>query len=73
MDLGNPYLIASGLFIGLVGMVMLMYGRKQENLRAVGAGLALCIYPYFVGSLLAVWGVFLLILAALWAANRYLG
>lgn len=60
MDFDNPAVLFSGLFIGLVGMVLFMYGKKQHNLRCLVGGLAMCVFPYFVTSLALTW-----ILAAL--------
>ncbi len=57
MDLGNPALLISGLFIGVVGAAVFMYGKKQCNLRCLAVGAALCIYPYFVSSLLLLWRI----------------
>jgi len=55
MNLSDPAVLISGLFIGLVGVALFMYGKKQCNLRFLGAGAALCIYPYFVSSVLLIW------------------
>lgn len=60
MDLGNPWTLISGLVIGLVGMVLFMYGKREQNLRALGAGVVLCVYPYFVASVVLMWVVFAL-------------
>lgn len=70
MDFGSPWSIISGLFIGLVGLVLLNYGRKEISIRMLAAGLAMCIYPYFVTSLLYTWLCFAGILALLWAWQR---
>jgi hypothetical protein len=55
MDFDNPAALFSGLFIGLVGMGLFMYGKKQQNLRCLVGGMAMCVYPYFVTSLLLTW------------------
>jgi hypothetical protein len=45
-----------GLFAGIVagafGMAYIVYGKRQGKLAPVIAGLLLCIYPYFIDSLL---------------------
>ncbi len=41
-----------GLFAGLVGMAYFMYGKREAKLSALLCGTAMCIYPYFVASLL---------------------
>lgn len=38
------------LFIGLIGMGFIMYGRKRPDIVAIVAGLILVVYPYFVSS-----------------------
>ncbi|MFH1830375.1 MAG: hypothetical protein ABH871_06335 [Pseudomonadota bacterium] len=48
-------LIATGLlywdvFISLVGVGFLMYGKKRPDYLAMAIGLALAVYPYFVGK-----------------------
>ncbi len=50
MDLSSPWSIFAGLVLGLIGMGLLMYGKKQASPRAIVAGLALCVLPYFVAS-----------------------
>jgi hypothetical protein len=57
--------------IGVVGFVVFNYGRREGDLRAAGAGIAMCVYPYFVTSLLVLWGVFVLMCAGLWAWSRW--
>jgi len=71
MDIGNPWTLISGLVIGLVGMVLFMYGKREQNLRALGAGVVLCVYPYFVASVVLMWVVFALVLGAAWALGKY--
>lgn len=57
MDLDNPGLLLSSLLIGLLGFSLLVYGKKSGNLRALGIGLAMCVFPYFVHSLALMWGL----------------
>ncbi len=72
MTVDNPWLLASGLLIGLVGLMVLNHGRREVNLRMLSAGLFLCVYPYFVSSLLLLWGVFAATLAVLALVGRNL-
>lgn len=65
MDLSNPWLLLSGVLIGMVGFVLFNHGRKNADLRTLGTGLALCVYPYFVSSLLVLWLVFAAMMGAL--------
>ena len=42
--------IIGGLVFGSIGFVAFVYGKKLSNFRALGIGVALMIYPYFVRS-----------------------
>lgn len=72
MDLGNPWALFSGLFVGLVGMFLFNHGRKELDFRTLSAGVVMCIYPYFVGSLVVLWMIFAAIMAGLYALNKYI-
>ena len=43
-------LIAS-VFLGIIGTGYVMYGRKAQHPVALVAGVLLCVFPYFVDSL----------------------
>ncbi len=58
MDFGNPWSLLSGIIISMVGMVLFMRGKKDVNMPCLGAGIALCVYPYFVSSLILMWVLF---------------
>ncbi len=55
MDFDKPWLLMSGIAIGLVGFGLLVYGKKQSSLRFMTVGLAMCVFPYFVTSLAVMW------------------
>jgi hypothetical protein len=63
MDMDGNLLMASLLF-GLVGMGMLMYGKKSGRVIPIGAGLGLMVLPYFITNLV----VLLVVCAALTGA-----
>ncbi len=46
----------NGLFVGLVagafGMAYFVYGKRQTKFVPMIAGILLCVYPYFIDSLL---------------------
>ena len=67
MDSG--WLIWSGLF-SVIGMAVFVYGKRQRLGTPLLIGLALMIYPYFVASTLAVVGIGMLLLGALYLGNR---
>ncbi|MBY0263387.1 MAG: hypothetical protein K2Q20_13650 [Phycisphaerales bacterium] len=50
MDLSDPWSLFVGLLLGLIGMGLLMYGKKAASPKAIVGGLVLCVVPYFVAS-----------------------
>jgi hypothetical protein len=70
MDLGDPLVLISGFLIGGVGFVLLIYGKKQFNLKCLATGLAMCIFPYFVSSLLVMWLAAAACIGGLYVASR---
>ena len=73
MDLGNPLALLSGLIIGGIGFVLFVLGKKQHNVRCLVTGVAMCVFPYFVGSLLALWLIAAACLGGLYAWTRFGG
>jgi hypothetical protein len=71
MDFDNPWNLFSGLLIGAVGFLMFNYGRKEQDFRTLFAGVALCVYPYFIASVVLIWVVFAAILGGLYALSKY--
>jgi hypothetical protein len=63
LNLGLSSLVAGG-FISLVGLAVLMYGRKEVRIPHIVTGVILVIFPYFVG----IWWLELVIAAVLLAA-----
>lgn len=66
----DPTWLFLSLFPSGAGFVLLVYGRKQQRLPHMLAGLALMIYPYFTPSIAALLGVGAAICAADWLAVR---
>ena len=59
-DMGSGFLFSS-LLIGTVGLGMLVYGKKSDQPLCLLSGLVMCVFPYFVHSLILMWfmaGVF---------------
>ena len=69
MDFSAGGLI-SGLVIGLVGLAMILYAKKSERMAPFIGGLALCVFPYFVHSVLLTWLLTGACLAGTWALDR---
>lgn len=72
MDLGNPWLLLSGLLISCVGMVLFNYGRKETDLKSLGVGIAMCVFPYFASTMLILWLGFAALVGGLYAWHRWL-
>ena len=70
MDISNPAVLISSLLIGLIGLAMFMYGKRAEQPTCLGLGIVMCVFPYFVGSLLAMWGIAIACMVALYLAPR---
>ncbi len=62
MPSGSVLLI--GLLSGVFGVAYFVYGKRQTKLTPMIAGVLLCIYPYFIESVLWLAVVGLLLLAA---------
>ncbi len=46
----NGNALLASLVIGSVGLGLFMYGKRQRRVPHLLAGIALMVYPYFVGS-----------------------
>jgi hypothetical protein len=63
MDLSLSTLVV-GIFISLIGVALLIYGRKEARVPHMIAGLLLIVFPYFVGQ----WWLAIVIAAVILAA-----
>lgn len=70
MDLTHPGALFSGLIIGVIGMAFFIYGKKQQHVPSLVAGVGMCIFPYFVTSLVVMWLLAVLCIGGLWASNK---
>jgi len=66
----DPTWLFLSLVPGGIGFVLVAYGRKQERLIYVGAGVLFMAYPYFTPSVAGLVGVGVAIAAGLWVAVR---
>src|SRR2546421_6458015 len=64
MDIGTT-LLFSTLF-GSIGLGYFMYGKKQQKLVPLVAGIVLCAYPYFMSNVYALVGVGIVVTAVPW-------
>lgn len=53
----SPLQIAVGLFVGLLGMALFIYGKKAERPAILVAGLAMCVLPVLAHGVLAQLGL----------------
>jgi len=62
------------LFLSLIpsgiGFVLFVYGRKQDRLPQLVAGLVLMVYPYFATSVATLVGIGAAVALALWYVVR---
>lgn len=72
-DLGSPLALISSLVIGLIGFAVFMYGKKEVSLRCIGAGVTLCVFPYFVHSILLMWTITAACLGGLYWLSKNAG
>ncbi len=55
MNFGSASSLFSSMLISCVGMGYFLYGKKAAKLWPLLAGIALCIYPFFVSSVWLMW------------------
>ena len=55
MDFMDPGPLLSGAAISMVGMAIFFYGKKMQEMKSLGIGLAMMIYPMFIHSILWMW------------------
>lgn len=53
----DGYTLMAGFVFGVIGMWMFREGRRKENMNATVIGVLLMVYPYFVESRKATFGV----------------
>ncbi|MDX2119394.1 MAG: hypothetical protein SFY96_14550 [Planctomycetota bacterium] len=70
MELTQPGALFSGLIIGVIGMALFIYGKKQQHVPSLVAGVGMCVFPYFVTSLVVMWLLAVLCIGGLWASNK---
>jgi predicted phage tail protein len=66
----DPNLLFLSLITGGIGLVLFVYGKKQDRWPQLVAGIALMVYPYFVSTVGMTVAIAVGIVAALWIAVR---
>jgi len=51
----SPWVLFSGLLIGVVGMALIVYGKKAEDPASIFGGIALSAIPLIAHSVLVLW------------------
>jgi hypothetical protein len=59
-----------GLIFGSIGLGFFMYGKRQRSPVPMVCGLVLMIYPYFVGSTLALIAIGIVLMAIPYVVKR---
>jgi hypothetical protein len=49
-ELGSTAVLMWGMFFGSIGVGFFIYGRKQKAVVPLCAGVALCVFPYFIAN-----------------------
>ena len=65
MDFSTNYIMSS-LLISCIGGAFFLYGKKAQRLYPLLGGIVLCIYPYFITNLYAMWATAAAIMALLY-------
>ncbi len=68
MDMSNPGLMISAGLISMIGLGVFMYGKRMEDIKSLGIGLGMMIFPMFAPSILIMW-----VIAAACGAGLYYG
>ncbi len=55
MDMSNPGLMLSAGLISMIGLGVFMYGKRMQDIKSLGIGLGMMIFPMFVPSVLVMW------------------
>jgi hypothetical protein len=61
------------MIAGVFGVAYFVYGKKQAKLAPLIAGVALCVYPYFIEDVLWLIVIGVVLLAAPFVVDYYWG
>jgi hypothetical protein len=68
--MGSSSSFFASMLVGTVGMGFFVYGKKQQRIPQLLAGLALMGYPYFVEDVTVMLAIGAAVIAAMWFAIR---
>jgi len=66
----DPLVLMVYVLASACGMAYFIYGKRQQNAAFLGAGVFLCIYPYFFSSIAALILIGLVLLGAPFLLTR---
>jgi len=66
----DPGSMLLSMLISSVGFVAFVYGKRQERIPQLAAGIVLLVYPYFVSSLLLMALIAVVVLGLMTAAIK---
>ena len=69
MDLSAGTLVTS-MMVSTVGFGLFLFGKKQLRFAHLAAGVAMMIYPYFIGDVALSLGLAGALLGGVWIASR---
>ncbi len=70
MDLSNPGVLLSAGVISMIGLGVFIHGKKMDDVKSLGIGVVLMVFPMFVGSILLMWALAGVCVAGLYFAPR---
>ena len=70
MDFEPGPLLAS-LLVSSVGLVLVMYGKRQKRIPQIAIGVLLLVFPYFLSSAWLILLIGALLCGLLWFALRF--
>ena len=68
-----PSLVLGWLLFSCLGMLAVGYGKMKEEWPPAALGVAMMVYPYFIPSGLAFWGIGIALTVLLFLPKRVLG
>ncbi len=57
--------ILGGILFGSIGFIAFVYGKKMSEIRTMGLGAVLVVFPYLVSNTIALYVIGILLTAAL--------
>lgn len=62
----DPWTLALGVFFGTIGIVALRRGKTETNVTCILLGIALLVFPYFIGGVVPTLVIGVALTAGVW-------